>query len=208
MTSNRHQILQHLLENRNGMHIDELSNLLNISRTAVQNHFTILEMQGLIKKHSHFKTLGRPSIKYVLTDNGIGYFPKRYAYFTEVLLLEIKNDMGSDRLATYLQKMGITMADRYRSRFEGLSEDESINTLLKLFQELGFYPILHQGLGKSMIELTAHNCIYHDLAQKFQEICILDQTLIQELLGKQVELRSCMVKGENACCFRMSLGTD
>ena len=62
VTSYRHQILQHLLENKEGMHIDELTKCLNISRTAVQNYFLMLEKEGLIKKHNRFKTLGRPSI--------------------------------------------------------------------------------------------------------------------------------------------------
>ncbi len=76
VTISRHQILQRLLENKQGMSIDELSKHLNISRTAVQNHFLVLEKQGLIRKHSRYKTMGRPSVSYVLTDKGTAHFPK------------------------------------------------------------------------------------------------------------------------------------
>ena len=49
------------------MQIDELAKNLNISRTALPNHFLMLEKESLIKRQTRLKTLGRPSIIYVLT---------------------------------------------------------------------------------------------------------------------------------------------
>lgn len=206
VTSNRHQILQHLLENKAGMHIDGLTKCLNISRTAVQKYFLMLETEGLIRKHNRFKTQGRPSINYVLTSQGMAYFPKRYALFSEVLLRELKNEMGSDQLIGYMQKLGKKLANQYRSRFEGRSEEEQVNIMVDLMQELGFHAIMHPDPDTSAVEINAHNCIYHDVAQQFHEICTLDQTLMAELLNKKVELHSCIAKGDGVCSFRMCLG--
>ncbi len=47
----RQHILQQLLENKSGLCINALALQLDISRTAVQQHFRVLESEGLIKKH-------------------------------------------------------------------------------------------------------------------------------------------------------------
>lgn len=205
-TSYRHQILEQLIEHKEGMPIDELSKYLGISRTAVQKHFLMLEKEGLIRKHNRIKTLGRPSINYVLTDRGMAYFPKRYALFSEILLREMKIELGQDRFAAFMQTLGKKLAHQYQGRFAGKGEDEQISTLYELMQELGFHANLHYDSDHPVVEIKAHNCIFHDLAQQFQEICSLDEALITELMGKPPELRSCMAKGDSDCCFRMDFG--
>ena len=50
ISSRQHQILEHLLESRNGLSVDELAKALDISRTGVQQHFVVLERDGYIKK--------------------------------------------------------------------------------------------------------------------------------------------------------------
>jgi DeoR family suf operon transcriptional repressor len=51
--------------------------------------------------------------------------------------------------------------------------------------------------------IRANNCIYHDLAQKYIEICAFDLALMSSLLDKEVKQLSCMAKGDCACRFRI-----
>jgi len=81
ISSRQNQILKLLLENRKGLCIDNVADALDISRTAVQKHFAALENEGYIKKKTLNKTAGRPVTVYALTDKGINYFPKQYAWF-------------------------------------------------------------------------------------------------------------------------------
>ena len=46
--SRQQQILNLLLENKAGLSIDEIANALNISRNAVQPHFTVLESSPVL----------------------------------------------------------------------------------------------------------------------------------------------------------------
>ncbi|PKM09982.1 MAG: ArsR family transcriptional regulator [Gammaproteobacteria bacterium HGW-Gammaproteobacteria-3] len=200
---NRHRILRQLLENKEGWSINKLALYLNVSRTAAQNHCQTLEKEGLIKKNSRLKTLGRPSVTYVLTDKGIAYFPKKYALFSVIVLRDLKNEMGSEGFIGYMQKLGKRVADQYRAYFTGLNEEERVKNLLTLMQELGFYPRLLQNTEIQAMEISVHNCIYHEIAQEIEEVCAFDQTLMAELANKEVELRSCMSKGDEVCCFRM-----
>lgn len=205
LTSSRHRILRQLLENKAGWSIDQLAKFLSISRTAAQNHCLALEKEGLIKKNSRVKTLGRPSILYALTDKGTAYFPKKYALFSEVLLKDLQNIMSPDQFIGYMRKLGKKVADQYRPRFGGLNEEERLNALFALMQELGFHADWVKPPEAQVAEIIARNCIFHDLAQKLPEVCAFDQTLMAELADKKVELCSCMAKGDEACCFRMHL---
>jgi DeoR family transcriptional regulator, suf operon transcriptional repressor len=204
----RHQILQQLLENKDGLNIYELTSYLNISRAAVQKHFNVLEREGLIAKHKRVKTLGRPSTNYVLTTQGLAYFPKRYSLLSELVLNELNRDLTSDQITQFMQKLGKKLADQYRPCVEGKEESERVEILFALMQELGFEVVMQNNAETQSVEIHAHNCIYHDVAQQFHEICALDQTLIEELMNKKIDLHRCMAKGDGACCFRMSPGTE
>jgi DeoR family suf operon transcriptional repressor len=202
--SNRHQILQQLLENKAGLQIDELVKFLNISRTAVQKHILMLEKEDFIKKHTRLKTLGRPSTRYVLTDKGMAYFPKSYTLFSEFFLRELKDEIGSDQFMSYMQKLGKIIARQYRSRFAELSEKKQLDALFVLLQEFGFYPSWVEHPETENGEINAHNCIFYEIAQKIPEVCIFDLALMEELLNKKIELRSCMALGDEVCCFKSS----
>lgn len=204
--NSRQQILQRLLENKQGLSINELSMQLNISRTAVQNHFLILEKQGLIRKQNRLKTMGRPLASYVLTDKGTAYFPKQYALLSLALLQELRNEMTPDQLNAYLQRLGKTFASHFLTRFEGRTEDRRIETLFELMQEMGYHAQLHWDKNETTAEISVFNCIYHGIAKQFQEICTLDIGMMENLVKNQVELRSCMAKGGNACCLHMTFG--
>jgi len=51
--------------------------------------------------------------------------------------------------------------------------------------------------------IEAYNCVYHDLAQKHEEICEFDRTLISTLLNKNIDHEECMAKGDAVCRFKI-----
>jgi predicted ArsR family transcriptional regulator len=204
-TSYRHQILLLLLENKNGKQIDELAKILNISRTAVQKHVLTLEQEGLISKDKRIKTMGRPSFVYVLTNAGIDYFPKHYALFSVMLLQDLAKEMTSGQLTNLMTRLGKKMAYRYRSRVEDLTQQNKLQGVVEIMQDLGFQANLIYDQKTADYKINAHNCIYHAIAQKHHEICTLDRVFIGELLGKNIELQSCMAKGDGSCCFQIAV---
>ncbi len=199
----QHQILEQLLENRTGLSIDALAKVLDISRVAVQQHVVGLEGDGYIKKNSLNKTGGRPVAIYGITDKGINYFPKQYAWFSDLILSELWQEMGSEGFKDYMQRLGIRLADNLRSQFEGKNLNDRMDELLVIMTNLGFQvtTAVESEAGKSVIR--ANNCIYHDLAQKHNEICAFDLALMSSLLDKEVKQLSCMAKGDCACHFRI-----
>ena len=203
ISSRQHQILEHLLANRNGLSVDELAKLLDISRTGVQQHFVVLERDGYIRKNTFNKTAGRPVTIYVITDKGNNYFPKQYAWFSELILGELQQEIGAERFKVYMQKLGSKLADKLRGKFEDKNLTERVDELLLIMTDLGFQVKVDVEPETENINIQACNCIYHDLAQKHHEICEFDLALMSSLLDKQVEQISCMAKGDCNCNFRI-----
>lgn len=197
------QILKLLLENKAGLSIDEIATALDISRNAVQQHFAVLEKDGYIQMAGINKTAGRPVRSFVLTEAGINSFPKQYAWFSELILTDLKNEMGSEAFQRYLHKLASNLSQSLLPQFNGKQTDERIDALLTVMDSLGFQTkkVTESDSNEQMIE--ACNCIYHDLAQKHEEICEFDRTLMSTLLAKDIEQVECMAKGGAVCCFKI-----
>lgn len=201
--SRQYQILKLLLENKAGLSIDEIAKSLNISRNAVQQHFAVLERDGFIRTGVLNQTAGRPVRSFILTEAGINSFPKQYAWFSELIITDLKNEMGSEAFYRYLHKLGSNLSQSLLSRFTGKSADERIEELLKVMNELGFKTRNKSDSGSNERTIEACNCIYHDLAQKHEEICEFDRTLMASLLDKEIEHVECMAKGGAVCRFKI-----
>ncbi len=203
ISSRQHQILEHLLENRNGLSVDELAKALDISRTGVQQHFVVLERDGYIKKSTLNKTAGRPVTIYVITDKGNNYFPKQYAWFSALILSDLQQEIGPERFKAYMQKLGSKLADKLQGRFAGKDLNERVGELAIVMADLGFQVKVDMEPEAGGPNMQAYNCIYHDLAQKHHDICEFDVSLMSALLDKEVEQSSCMAKGDCNCSFRI-----
>jgi len=201
--SRQQQILNLLLENKAGLSIDEIATALNISRNAVQQHFTVLERDGYIQSGVLNKTAGRPVRSYVLTEAGINSFPKQYAWFSDLILTDLKNELGTDAFQRYLHKLGSNLSQSLLPQFEGKQTDERIEALLKVMDGLGFNVRNMTDSGSTERAIEACNCIYHDLAQKHEEICEFDRTLMSTLLDKDIDHVECMAKGGAVCRFKI-----
>jgi predicted ArsR family transcriptional regulator len=197
------QILKLLLENKLGLSIDEIASSLHISRNAVQQHFTVLEKDGYIKAGALNKTAGRPVRSFVLTEAGINSFPKQYAWLSELILIDLKNQLGPEELRRYLHKLGSNLSKGMLPQFIGKHLDDRLDALLGVMDNLGFDARRASPLESNEPIIEAYNCIYHDLAQKHEEICEFDTTLISALLEKNIEHEECMAKGGLVCRFKV-----
>ncbi|WP_305907945.1 HTH domain-containing protein [Methylomarinum sp. Ch1-1] len=203
ISSRQHQILELLMKNKTGLSIDEIANALDISRTAVQQHFVAIENEDYIRKNTLNKTAGRPVTIYVITDKGINYFPKQYAWFSELILSDLQDEIGPERFRGYMQRLGIRLAEKLRDRFEGKNLEMRLEELLVIMTELGYQVETTDNGDPDHIHMQAHNCVYHDLAQQHQEICQFDIALMSNLLDRNVELLTCMAKGDCTCRFNI-----
>jgi predicted ArsR family transcriptional regulator len=89
------------------------------------------------------------------------------------------------------------------SQFEGKQTGERIETLVKVMEGLGFNARKIKDFSSNEYAIEANNCIYHDLAQKHEEICEFDRSLMSSLLNKDIDQVECMAKGGAVCHFKI-----
>ena len=194
----RQRILRLLLEQKHGLSVDELALRLGITRTAVREHLAGMERDRIVAQApSRPSTGGRPSRPYVLTERGHALFPKHYALLAR-LLIEDLAERGEANVGEALASMGNRLAARMKSEVEGRTLAERGASVARLMAGLG-YEAAFSDDGEPRIE--ALNCVYHDLAKGNPAICALDLALVSGLAEAEVEHRSCMARGDNACAF-------
>jgi DeoR family transcriptional regulator, suf operon transcriptional repressor len=202
--SRQRQLLEQLLEHKEGLCIDDIAKTLNISRNAVQQHISALELEGYLQAGELNKTAGRPVRRYVLTEAGINSFPKQYSWFSTLMLADLKNEIGHEAFQRYMYRLGDSLSQSYLYRFAGKQTAERRLELLKIMDEMGFKTDSKTDSNDyDPTTIKAYNCIFHDLAQKHNEICKFDIALMTALLDKDVELTECMARGSGACCFKI-----
>jgi len=203
LQTRQHQVLALLQQSKVGLTIDALIIHLGISRTAVNQHMVSLERDGFIKKSVQQKsTGGRPGWCYQITDEGINRLPKQYSWFSELLLHTLKKELGSQKLETYVKKVATSLAPQLREQLHGKDTKEHIQQVAGLLQNLGYQAQTEPAHSKKELPLlTAHNCVYHDLAIKHPEVCAFDIALLEQLVNRKVDHQACMAKGDHACRF-------
>ena len=195
------QILNLLLAAANGLSIDELAAEMQISRNAVKQHLVGLEKEQLVAEAALNSTGGRPARSYKLTEQGRNRLPKQYGWFCQLLLAELKAELGDTALRQMLARMGANLAHSLAPQFNGKDPEAKRQSLVELMQTLGYRAELETENG--LPSLKAVNCVYHDLAQQFPELCEFDRALIGALLESPIEQTACMAQQDCACRFRI-----
>jgi predicted ArsR family transcriptional regulator len=203
------ELLKLMLRSRDGVSIDELAAEASITRPAVRQHLTSLEAAGFVCKGEERRTAGRPGQTFILTKRGKDLFPKQYNWFSGLLLQAIKDERGSEGLAEWLHGIAGTIGKSLQHRLEGKDGDRRLEEVVTILNELTFESrsvLPDDPTGESAIE--ASNCIYHDLAEQFPEVCRFDIELLSQLTQSDIEHQACMVRGESLCRFRLAPRTE
>jgi DeoR family suf operon transcriptional repressor len=201
--STRETLLHLLLRHKAGLTIDELAAMLSVSRNAVRQHLSSLQRDGLGAVGDVRRNVGRPSQVYTLTPFGMEQFPKQYSLLSGLVLSALKELHGSEGTTTLLKQIADKLTNQYAPRVQGETLAERARTVTEILNELGYEAETDEEGPNSQI--TAINCVYHNLAPDFPELCALDIELIERLSGSKVEHTECMIKGGESCRFSLSL---
>lgn len=200
----RKQLLRHLLRNKSGATVDELSHALGVTRTAVRQHLAGLMRDALVGPGEARPSGGRPKQLFVLTQEGKEAFPRHYSWFAQLLVEAMASEHGTAGLRVRLGRIASAVVEQLRQRLPGgESRRQKVERVSTLMDELGYDARTAQDLdGAPTIE--ADNCIFHELAMKHPEICHFDLALLSGYTGSKVELHECMARGGHVCRFRFT----
>ena len=208
MSTRQREILLLLKDHREGLSIPKLETSLGISRTAVNQHLTNLERDGLVTKGNFKKTGGRPGYVYLITGKGIDYLPKQYSWFSELMLDSLKDRLGSEGLTSFLRELATDVGQQLRPRLAGKSLDEKIEEVNLILNELGYEAQVLSPASRELPMLSAHNCVYHKLADKHPEVCQFDLAPLEGLLeNHEATQEECIVRDGVTCRFSFHSST-
>jgi predicted ArsR family transcriptional regulator len=200
----RKQLLRHLLRNKPGSTVDELTEALGVTRTAVRQHLASLMQLGFVAPGGIRPSRGRPNQLFVLTEAGKEEFPRHYAWFAELLVEAIADEHGTAGLRTRLGRIASGVVAQLVHRAPRPEDHrQRVGRLAELMDELGYdASAATDSDGAPAIE--ADNCVFHDLARKNPEVCQFDLSLLSGYTGSKVELHDCMARGGHVCRFRFT----
>ncbi len=197
-----------LLRHRDGLTVDELSQLLSISRNAVNQHLASLGNSGLIQSTQRESTGGRPSKIYSLSPGGLELFQRRYSFIAKLLLSWVDKKLGEQELQACLQSLGEQMAGEFEHRMaKQLSPADKLREAAAIMSELGYDARIRQD-SENSAEIIANNCIFYQIAEVRQEFCALDLSFLSALLKTDIHHKECIVKKGNYCCFAIAGHTE
>src|SRR5687768_3571058 len=183
-----------------GESVDGLAVHLGVTITAVRQHLIVLECDGLVERGATRASGGRPQQLFVLSERGREEFPRQYSWFSELLLSEMRKELGSAKLEKLLRSLGDD-AGAAAAAPSDAPLGERANVLAARMSELGYDARVVAGDGK--LEVAARNCVFHKLADKNPEVCAFDLGLIERIGGARVEHEECIVRGGAECRFKL-----
>ena len=200
----RRQLLRQLLRNKRGATVDELGQVLGVTRTAIRQHLASLMRDGLVARGETRASGGRPKQLFLLTEKGREAFPRHYSWFAQLLIEAMAQEHGATGLRTRLGRIAAAVVAQLRYRTpEAGTRREKVAQLSSLMDELGYDARMTKDVGGAPA-IEADNCVFHELAMKNPEICHFDLALMSSYTGSKVELHECMARGGHVCRFRFT----
>ena len=215
-SSTRLKILKYLLTNCTkedqefGCSIKDIVNEFDLSPTSVRQYLNELEKDQLVIRKDKKGKTGRPAMVYSLHENALNLFPKAYADFSIRLINKLITKYGESIVHEILVDIGTEWAKDMKSNFllsqqkTGYSSstlDDNIDLTMKIFSEYGKFPELIE--KDSAYILKCHNCLIFDIVQKQPLACSVDEALIVELAGQEIEKINCLSDNNSACIYQI-----
>ncbi|HYD88980.1 MAG TPA: methanogen output domain 1-containing protein [Vitreimonas sp.] len=192
-------LLNLLLQQKDGLTIDQMASSLGITRSAVREHVSALERDRLIAGGPlALSTGGRPGRRYALTDRGLALFPKQYDLMARLLLESLTQRLGGAEAERELRSLGSQLGAQTRAKVGAGNLSERARAAAEVMRELGYQSSVREDATPS---IEALNCVFHELARRNPSVCALDLSLIETITDARVEHRACMARGDNACVF-------
>ena len=184
--------------------LEELANVMKISRMAVHKHLAILQQRGLIESIGVRGNIGRPRMVYRLTSESKTIFPRSYSAIATHALNFIERNMGKEGIEKVLFERQSELFDQYYKRLKNLNFDQQVKELAKIRDEEGYIAESKRDSKNSngrKYVILEYNCPIIHIAEKHWEACSTETELFEKLLGANIETTHRIAKGDSICKF-------
>lgn len=201
----RRQILE-ILKERDGATVAELAECLNMAPVSVRHHLDILQGDNLIcvdrlERKGH---VGRPQQVYALTPDANTHFPDNFAALAAGLVRQLKLVLPPDQVECAFRAMAHEFAGPVGSELAQMDLETRLARVADFLNERGYLARWEQDAeNPGGYLLHKCNCPYSGVSDEHNELCLMDQALINELVGQPCQRIQSIAASERCCTYRI-----
>jgi DeoR family suf operon transcriptional repressor len=179
-----------------------LSGFFGVSTNAIRRHLKELESDGSVMYAREQRGMGAPAYVYRLTARGEALFPNRYESALKDLLRHIEERAGRGEISQLFAEQFRSRADQLKTELADQPVEARLQRLVRMLTEEGYMAEWDSRDGA--IRLAEHNCAIRAVAERYPEVCAAERLFLTEVLGSQVERRTHITEGSNACEYAIT----
>ncbi len=206
----RERIL-HLIIEKGPITSAELAHVLVLTAAAVRRHLSQLELDGQITEYvgavSRPARRGRPSRRYVATDEGQAAFGDSYGDVATQALGFLYRQMGDDGIKEFAAERISELEERYRPAVEMAGDDLEARAiaLANVLTQDGYAASIRRGPRGLTLQLCQGHCPIHDVATAYPRLCEAETQAFHRLLGVHVQRLATLAGGDHVCTLTIPL---
>jgi predicted ArsR family transcriptional regulator len=193
----RGRILIELKKTSEGLTARDLVQRSGASLNAVRHHLKELESESLLARRREQRGVGAPVHVYFLSQAGEDLFPRRYQELLTETLSQVQGQSGRPAIVDAMDQHYGALAGRLKTDLGDATGQERLELVARILAEEGYMAAWRESDGA--IRLTEHNCAIKAVAQRFPEICELEERFLRDVLGAGIVRHTHILSGCQAC---------
>ncbi|MFT0848607.1 winged helix-turn-helix transcriptional regulator [Actinomycetaceae bacterium L2_0104] len=189
----------------------ELAADLVLTAAAVRRHLAQLEVDGQIAEYEGVVVKpvrrGRPSRRYVATDEGQATFGDSYGDVATQALDFVMATMGDEGIRRFAEERIAGLEERYRPALDEIGDDieARAQALARALTQDGYAASIRRGPGGLTLQLCQGHCPIQDVATAYPAMCEAETQAFHRLLGVHVQRLATLAGGEHVCTLTIPL---
>ena len=196
------QQLLEFLHRSDGADVQQLCDLLEVTRNAIRTRISRLEALQLVEVQQVSEGRGRPRNVYRLSAEGVSSLGEDYRQLAIVMweaICQIPDEAVRESLLLDIRNR---LASRFRPTVQGSGDlAERLDQLVGQMRKTGFN--VESDSTTSLPILRESNCPFPMLADVDERICEMERQVVEEVLGAPVEFKHRCRDGHHCCEFEI-----
>jgi predicted ArsR family transcriptional regulator len=206
-----HAVRKHILEllkERDGATVAELAECLSMAPVSVRHHLDILQGDNLISvdRLERKGNVGRPQQIYALTTVANEHFPDNFAALAAGLVRQLKLVLPPEQVEAAFKALAHDFASKVQPTLTELAVEDRLERVTNFLNERGYLARWEtdETAADGSFLLHKSNCPYAGVSDEHSELCVMDQALINELMGESCHRVESMAKDGRCCTYRVA----